>query len=290
MPAIRLIRAQDAADGHGPGNGMAALQKALRAAKLTWLRIGGQLNNGEIPWIWLYKDSPLAVQFAEWHWKFVLGPNVLFANSAQPGWGSHEQRLMDAESCAVQFTESAWYAELIKAHCKRNKAPVLLWSYPIEPQPEGPLSAEYDLLIYVKDRMLLREAFRAKNRCPQSTILIYGDYHRQELIEVARRSRCCLYLSTDDRGPLALAEIMLAGCPTVGIPHGAPWIVPGISGVIASDWSNLAEEEQQAMDLDRNQVRAWAVERFATEKTIQIIRQALEPISEGRRICGSEKF
>jgi hypothetical protein len=66
--------------------------------------------------------------------------------------------------------------------------------------------------------------------------------------------------------------------------------VPGISGVIASDWSNLAEEEQQAMDLDRNQVRAWAVERFATEKTIQIIRQALEPISEGRRICGSEKF
>jgi hypothetical protein len=32
-----------------------------------------------------------------------------------------------------------------------NQSPIVLWTYPIDPWPGGPLPDEYDLLIYFKD-------------------------------------------------------------------------------------------------------------------------------------------
>jgi hypothetical protein len=51
------------------------------------------------------------------------------------------------------------------------------------------------------------------------------------LFEAARRSRTCAYLADDDHGPLALQEILLAGCPVVGVRTGAPFIQDGVTGV-----------------------------------------------------------
>ncbi len=49
--------------------------------------------------------------------------------------------------------------------------------------------------------------------------------------EAARRSRACAYLADDDHGPLALQEIALVGCPTVGVRTGTPFIQDGVTGV-----------------------------------------------------------
>jgi hypothetical protein len=62
-------------------------------------------------------------------------------------------------------------------------------------------------------------------------VLNYGQYKREQLFEAARRSRACAYLADDDHGPLALQEILLAGCPVVGVRTGAPFIHDGIPGV-----------------------------------------------------------
>jgi hypothetical protein len=59
----------------------------------------------------------------------------------------------------------------------------------------------------------------------------YGQYKREQLFEAARRSRACAYLTDDDHGPLALQEILLAGCPTVGVRTGAPFIQDGVTGI-----------------------------------------------------------
>ena len=55
-------------------------------------------------------------------------------------------------------------------------------------------------------------------------------YRRVELFEAACRSRACAYLADDDHGPLALQEILLAGCPTVGVRTGASFVRHGETG------------------------------------------------------------
>jgi hypothetical protein len=281
MRTIRLVRSVFNPDGHGPRNGMCALQKALAARRPEWLEIGGELRYGEIPWFWCWLDQAQVTLFAQQQWPFICGPNMLFADHCQPGLWPHERAILDSPSCLLQFTESTWYATLIRANCTYNKAPIVLWAYPIEPQPDGPLPAEWDVLVYHK----MGEAGPPITVpvCKKYTVtgVYYGDFKREELIDKARRSRCCLYLSDNDRGPLALAEIMLAGCPAVGTKFGAPWIEPGISGVFAANWYCAMSAIEEALILDREKVRKWAVDRFCTGRTVETILEALEPIAKG---------
>jgi hypothetical protein len=50
--------------------------------------------------------------------------------------------------------------------------------------------------------------------------------------EAARRLRACADLADDDHGPLALQEILLAGCPTVGVRTGASNSLPGKRSIV----------------------------------------------------------
>jgi hypothetical protein len=72
----------------------------------------------------------------------------------------------------------------------------------------------------------LAEAF------PHHVQVHYGQYRREQLFEAARRSRACAYLADDDHGPLALQEILLAGCPTVGVRTGASFVRHGETGAV----------------------------------------------------------
>jgi hypothetical protein len=283
MPRIRLIREIEYPENYGPPRGMYALQHSLREADFPWLVIGGHPRPDEIPWIWNWLDSHIAVQYAEWDWPFIIGPNIFFHDSHNPGRLKHEAKLLDASSCVMQFTESEWYANLIQQHCDRNEAPIILWSYPIDPQPDGPLPIEYEALVYLKDMSLGREALRAQERWKKSNLVVYGKYDRDAMIEISRRSRFCLYLSSDDRGPLAAAEIALAGCPLVGIERGCPWVMkPGL-GVEIAHWGQPGfwESCDTAATLNREEVRLHALEHFATSKTIRAIKDALEPLCAG---------
>ena len=280
MRTIRIIREQTTPGNRGPARGAYALHRALRAENLPWLKIGGKLQSGEIPWIWSWEDAWTARQCAVARWPFILGPNVLFSDSAHPGRGEWENDLLDAKCCRLLFTESQWYADLIRAHCKGNQAPIVLWSYPIDPLPGGPLPAWYDVLIYLKDKRLKAHAEAIQKAWPNNVLVEYGNFRRENMLLLARRSRMCCYLSSDDRGPLALAEIMLAGCPAVGVPHGAPWIENGVSGVMVNDFQEATAAITEAIDLDREEVREWALERFAASRAVGSISAALLPIAE----------
>ncbi len=275
MPSIRLIRRVDAPDGHGPGNGQYALQKLLRAAAIPGLAIGGELQAGEVPWVWSWEDAWVAVRAAVRGEPFWCGPNVLFSNSRSPCGLPEERLICEAATCQVLFTESAWYAHLIRSQLgPLSSAAIVTWPYPIDPLPEGPIEpAELDLLIYSKSghsRGLLR---RLAQGFPKSRILIYGRYRREELWDAARRARCCAYLSDDDRGPLALAEILLCGCPAVGVPRGAPWIRPGITGHLAASlaFPDLVDAIGYASQLSREAVRMDAMCRFDGRDTVAAI-------------------
>lgn len=281
MPSIRLVRPTLNMGVRGPGRGSFALHFALRVADLPWLHLGGQLQDDEIPWVWSWQDKSLAVHCEQIHRPYIIGPNVLYDNSSLPGCARHEPELMKGRHCALMFTESPWYARLLRATTWNKQVPIAIFSYPIDPQPEGPLPAKYDLLIYLKDKSLGRLAMEILDVWRNSNIVVYGAYDREEMVELARQSRAGCYLSSDDRGPLALAEIMLAGCPAVGIERGAPWVLEQGLGVQVKELTKLllCESVERAMMLNRDDVRETALQRFSTEKTVNDIRVALEPIA-----------
>jgi hypothetical protein len=147
---------------------------------------------------------------------------------------------------------------------------------------------------------------------PRHIQIHYGRYRREELFEAARRSRACAYLADDDHGPLALQEILLAGCPAVGVRTGAAFVRTGETGVVVDrlppgrqcaesddDFRALAvfmEAIEQAQSLDRQCVRVRAAVEFHTDGVIdQLIGtldelrclqrdQSLDAMGPGRRL------
>ena len=205
------------------------------------------------------------------------------------GW---ECALLDASNCRAMFCHTPWYADLIRKHRgPANQSEIIRWPYPIDPWPGEPLPDEYDLLIYAKNghrpQLLehLAEAF------PRHIQIHYGQFQREELFEAARRSRACAYLADDDHGPLALQEILLTGCPTVGVRTGASLIQPGATGLwverlppgrpcVASAEDEAALEAyldaiHQAQSIDRAEVRCRAAEQFATSAIVDSLLDEL---------------
>ena len=278
IPRVRLIREVTRPGGSGPQNGQYALQKALRAGLPGWLKIGGRLREGEIPWIWCWEDRDVAAACAVTERPFIAGPNVLFDDSRRPCRAPGERDVCHAASCRLMFTESSWYRDLIQQYRgPRNRAPIVLWPYPIDPKPGGPLPAEYDLVIYAKSGYRPGLIPRLARPFRRVRLLVYGQFRRKELFEVARRSRCCIYLSDDDRGPLALAEILLSGCPAIGTPTGAPFIQPGRTGVLLDRFrpKECAETVEQCHRFDRHLVATVANRQFNTARIVHTVVRAL---------------
>ena len=112
----------------------------------------------------------------------------------------------------------------------------------------------------------------------------------------ARRSRACACPADDDHGPLALQEILLAGCPTVGVRTGASFVKTGETGVAVDrlppgrqcveteeDERALAgylEAIEQAQSMDREAVRQLSAEQFDTRSTVDQVITTLANIRE----------
>ena len=228
---VRLIREVNAPTGRGPGNGMFALQRLLRAAGPDWLHIGGRLRDGEMPWFWCWLDRPAACACAAVGMPLVIGPNMLFGNCGWPAPfpASANCATRRAAGCnspsrsgiAIGFCRAAG------RRCGRRSC-----SGPIRSSrgPAARCAPRYDLLIYEKSGFDPALPEQLRRRWPASVRVQYRRFRREQMIELARQSRACVYLSDNDRGPLALAEILLSGCPAVGVPRGSPWIVAGQTG------------------------------------------------------------
>jgi len=296
MP-VELIGPVDAPGRDGPTNGMYALQKALRkriAEGLDWLTIKPlPASKGALPWFWNWSDRRYAAWWDSEGLPFVQGPNMLFINSATPRIDAEECALLDAPNCRAMFCHSPWYRDLIAQHRgPANQSPIILWPYPIDPWPGEPLPDEYDLLIYAKNGHRPQLLEHLADLFPRHIQIHYGRYRRAQLFDAARKSRACAYLADDDHGPLALQEILLAGCPTVGVQTGASFVRDGETGFlvdrlppgrqcIASDADETSldaylEAVRRAQEIDRPSVRATAAGQFSTERIVNTVVTALE--------------
>ncbi len=196
------------------------------------------------------------------------------------------------------FCHSEWYRDLITKHRgPANRSPIVLWPYPIDPWPGEPRPDEYDLLIYAKNGHRPQLLEHLAELFPRHIQIHYGRYRREELFEAARRSRACAYLADDDHGPLALQEILLAGCPTVGVRTGASFVRDGVTGFVVDrlppGLQCVANENDaaflrlyldaihQAKSLDRHEVRSHASADFATNS---ILGELIATLDEKRTL------
>lgn len=252
MP-VELIGPVGQAGRDGPTNGMFALQNVLRqriGEGLNWLSIKSlPVSQGALPWFWNWADR----RYANW-WNsegrpFVQGPNMLFINSGCPRIDRDECGLLDAKNCRGMFCHSEWYSEHIAKHRgPANRSPIIQWPYPIDPIPSGPTDAKYDLLIYAKNGTRPQLLEFLERTFKNHVTIHYGRFERGELWEAARQSRACAYLADDDHGPLALQEILLSGCPVVGVRTGAPFIQDGLSGIRVEKMPPAPGHEGDPMD------------------------------------------
>ena len=280
MRTIRLIRPEPEFTSRGPGNGMDALRASLSAVKPGWLEFGGDIGVEDIPWVWCWLDKPTAMVCEIASRPYILGPCVFFENSTKPTAAYAERALLNANHCRMVFTDSDWYADLIRRHLGRNnRAEIVVWPFPIAPMPGEPCAERPALLIYEKTGAQPEVTAVLRKIFSPTITLRYGHHERHELAEAARLSWACAYLSLSDRGPLGLAEIMLAGCPAVGTPTGAPWIEAGATGwPVASiaDSAAMVAAIEQCRWFDARKVRAWAMERFSTAAVVPQVLAALE--------------
>jgi len=298
-PPVELIGPISSPGRDGPTNGMFALQKALReriAQGLDWLSIRPlPASAGAIAWFWNWYDRRYAVWWSSEGRPFVEGPNVLFWYSFNPRCDAEECAILDSPHCRALFCHSQWYAELIERHKgPDNKGRIVTWPYPIDPWPGEPLPDEYDLLIYAKNGNRPQLLEHLAETFPRHVQIHYGKFNREQLYEAARKSRACAYLADDDHGPLALQEILLAGCPTVGVRTGASFVRDGVTGYLvpkmppgaacAKDEESKAllrlymETIAKAQEMDRRAVREAAAEEFATDRIVDRVLEALDHV------------
>ena len=296
---VELIGPVDAPGGDGPSNGMYALQKELRKridAGLDWLSIKSlPASRDAIPWFWNWADRRYAAWWDSQGLPFVQGPNMLFVNSRTPRIDAEECALLDASNCRAMFCHTEWYADLIRKHRgSANQSEIILWPYPIDPWSGEPLPDAYDLLIYAKNGHRPQLLEHLAEVFPRHIQIHYGRYQREQLFEAARRSRACAYLADDDHGPLALQEILLAGCPTVGVRTGASLVQPDATGLwvdrlppgrecVNSDGDKIAlsaylDAIHQAQSFDRDEVRSRAGGQFATGRIVDLVLAELEQL------------
>ena len=279
---VRIVREVTYPGGTGPWNGMYALQEALRRRAPEWLKIGGEPEPQELCWYWNWNDIPQILDKIRFGLPLVIGPNVIFAWSGNPGGGHGEREILDAPTCRAIMCHSHWYETLIRAHMgPKNSATIVQWPYPILPLPAGPKEARYDVLIY--DKMANAESSiteMVSQKFINTVTIRYGHYERKNLSDLASQSRACVYLCTDESGGLATAEILLAGCPAIGIERGAPFVLSGRTGVRLDRLTELSVLEgiEKCHAMNRNAVRETARRIFDARRIASAVIDALDHV------------
>jgi len=288
---VFLLRAVTPANYRsGPFQGQAALQVAIIEAqargRLPWLTVGRTPVFHSMVWAWAWLENRVIHAWHETGRPFCVGPNVLFANGGRPGSTKLERTVLTSPHCRLIFTESEWYADLIRENLgPDSRAEIVIFPYPIFPPPAGPDDDDprYDLLVFNKhsDGADGRVIKHLCDTFPRHVVFKYGKFKRAELIAAARSARAAVYFSRTDRGPLALAEILLSGCPAVGRPRGAPWLRNPALGIQVNgdanwDAAELVGAVHELHTFDRLAVRRAAAAFWDPRRIVETIETALD--------------
>lgn len=278
-------------------SGPTVLEAALTEALEHDARFGpynGDLGGDDILWVPTYADTKALLAEIRKGRQVAIGPNVVFASSRRPGQALHEPELLAYTDYRAIFFLSRWYSELGRIHfAQEDRHRILDFPLPAAWTAE-PWQATIgrDAVIYVKGGPE-EDAIAAEigRHFGNSQITIrYGAYTRAQLMEAARTSRACFYVSREDHYPLAAAEIGLMGCPIISDERSCPVALHGLTGVTVPvrEWApedpfawighagtELAAMWDGAIGLDRVRIRETVLARHEPGAVVRRIAAAL---------------
>ena len=259
---------------------MFALQRALRKVRPAWLHIGGPLARRRDALVLVLGGPPRGVRLR-----------------------GRERAVCDRPEHAVRQLDDAVRRRRRAGIVQRRKLPAAIHRIGLVSRLDSgalrPGHAGADRAVALSDRSVARRPAaaplrsadlreeRLRPRAAPPTVAALAGVGAGPLWTISKGAAdrvgpavAGVRLSVGQRSRAAGAggNPALAGCPAVGVPRGAPWILGGQTGfqVRAFDLPSLCGAIEQAMRLDRETVRAAALERFDADATVQTVLRALD--------------
>lgn len=275
----------------GPTVWAAAMSLALKDDERFCPIGSGEPKTDDVLWFSVLRQDLLAA--IEQQRRVAIGPHVLYASCLSPGSSPAEKRVMMHEDYVGIFSSSRWCLELLRL-TMAQKTGFGLVDYPL---PEAWLASPWqcritrDALIYLKGRPIEAEIVKSlQARFPSHIVIRHGRFDRPALLEAARTSRVCFYVSRIDHYPSAAVEIGLMGCPIVSDERACPVIHHRLTGLSAAvrergaqagfAWApdaaeRLAAEWEAAAEINRAAIRAAVARRHAPGMAVRRVAAAL---------------
>lgn len=187
---------------NGPGKVVSNLAKGLELNGIEVLHNSvGDLNGCLQAWgTPIEKMDPLT----------LVGPNLCVVPSELPFiWKRFKNAVVPSD----------WVRDMyLQFPCVQNESCVLnVWAVGIDTEKFCPREENYvwDVLLYVKRRE--EEATKIYDELTSKglrvVILVYGSYTENQLIDTARKSKCCVLLTRTESQGIAYQEILSMGLP-----------------------------------------------------------------------------
>jgi len=245
----------------------------------------------DLLWYPIYMHRPQVGAAVRAGRRLAIGPNVLFGNSAAPGAGDWERGVCAYTNFQAVFTLSRWYSELTRRAMAQQDCHYLL-DFPLPAtwaalRAGGPVLR--DAFVYIKQASPVESAIAHEITAafPGALVLGYGGYKRDDLLEAARSSRACFFISRDDHYPLSAVEISLMGCPIIADEKSCPPLIHRVTGIQApvrerlegtpAAWAadaakRMIAEFPGALAMDRNAIREATLDRH--DPAVAVTRMA----------------
>ncbi|VBB17896.1 glycosyltransferase [Yasminevirus sp. GU-2018] len=235
----------------GPVVGMKLLQRhmldIIKETGVTDIHITKSYSTlkSSIVWHWNVFSSVDSIKgILEKGNTLICGPNTFFSSPSK-GIKDHEMFIFECGKIKEFMLHPRQYSKYDFIHSPKNT--VHNFYYPVDVDRINSVIAtdsdtvrDIDVLIYCKfnyQKYLEYFVQNSKNTLKME-IVIYGAYNQTDLLKLARRSKCCLYLSYGETGGIAICEILCCGCPIIGYRENL----------------NLGEHDINCYKLDSNDV------------------------------------
>lgn len=277
----------------GPSVLMASITEAVSGDR-RFANIDRPAGPDDVIWYPTYMHRPQVLAAVRSGSRLAIGPNVLFSNSCAPGAAGFEAEVCAHTNYQAVFTLSRWYCELTRKAMAQQDCHYLL-DFPLPAAwaalpAGGPILR--DAFIYIKQASPVESAIATEIAAafPGARVLGYGGYKRDDLLEAARSSRACFFISHDDHYPLSAVEIGLMGCPIISDEKSCPPLVHRLTGIMTpvrerregepAKWASdaarrMIAEFPGALAMDRNAVREATLSRHEPSAAVERMAAAL---------------
>ena len=238
----------------GPANAYKNHLEALRSNndftidEITSIRDASELKNYNIFWFYVRFDPRLYYYIINnvKEAKIVTGPNVLYEKPEKGPSDEWENWFVNNVESDYYCNNSEFYLNRVLIDYKKAKTSFVLPGSVNFSDYEYISNKKNDLLVYYKKRRIdnqIDDLFpdfvnKLKDKNINYKIIEYGNYQRENYLEVLKDSKLCVWYSIEDYCANAQLESLFYNTPVIGTPYNNTHTFDMSYNVDGSNFSN----------------------------------------------------